>query len=64
MCGIANSKAMLTNMRGIDLQDWRQSLAQAKEPFSLSRLIRLEKEYHFLNPVIVDCTSNEEIALQ
>lgn len=64
VCGIANSKAMLTNMRGIDLQDWRQSLAQAKEPFSLSRLIRLEKEYHFLNPVIVDCTSNEEIALQ
>ena len=64
VCGIANSKAMLTNMRGIDLQDWRPALAQAKEPFSLSRLIRLEKEYHFLNPVIVDCTSNEEIARQ
>ena len=44
VCGIANSKAMLTNMRGIDLQDWRQSLARAKEPFSLSRLIRTEKK--------------------
>ena len=62
--GITNSKVMLTSMRGIDLQGRCQSLSQAKEPFSLSRLIRREKEYHFLNPVTVNCTSNEDIALQ
>ncbi|OAT26180.1 bifunctional aspartate kinase/homoserine dehydrogenase I [Proteus myxofaciens] len=64
VCGIANSRAMLTNMQGIDLDNWQQELKNAKEPFSFSKLIRLEKEYHFLNPVIVDCTSNEEIAKQ
>lgn len=64
VCGIANSRAMLTNMQGIELDNWQQELKNAKEPFSFSKLIRLEKEYHFLNPVIVDCTSNEEIAKQ
>ncbi|WJW81469.1 bifunctional aspartate kinase/homoserine dehydrogenase I [Moellerella wisconsensis] len=64
VCGIANSKAMLTDMQGIDLSHWASALAEASEPFSLSRLIRLEREYHFLNPVIVDCTSNQAIAEQ
>ncbi|RHX75178.1 bifunctional aspartate kinase/homoserine dehydrogenase I, partial [Lactobacillus helveticus] len=36
----------------------------AKEPFNLGRLIRLVKEYHLLNPVIVDCTSNQAVADQ
>ncbi|WP_118986685.1 bifunctional aspartate kinase/homoserine dehydrogenase I [Photorhabdus sp. CRCIA-P01] len=64
VCGIANSRAMLTDMRGICLDNWQQCLSEAKEPFSLSRLLRLEKEYHLLNPVIVDCTSNQQIADQ
>jgi aspartokinase/homoserine dehydrogenase 1 len=64
VCGIANSKAMLTNMQGICLDNWQQELSKASETFSLSRLIRLEKEYHLLNPVIVDCTSSQSIAEQ
>ncbi|MGS0628178.1 MULTISPECIES: bifunctional aspartate kinase/homoserine dehydrogenase I [Photorhabdus] len=64
VCGIANSRAMLTDMRGICLDNWQQCLSEVKEPFSLSRLIRLEKEYHLLNPVIVDCTSNQQMADQ
>ncbi|MDE9448128.1 ACT domain-containing protein, partial [Xenorhabdus bovienii] len=53
VCGIANSRALLTDMQGICLDNWQQALSEATEPFSLSRLIRLEKEYHLLNPVIV-----------
>ncbi|PHM39946.1 aspartate kinase [Xenorhabdus mauleonii] len=64
VCGIANSRALLTDMQGISLDNWQQALSEATEPFSLSRLIRLEKEYHLLNPVIVDCTSNQAIAEQ
>ncbi|WP_237386830.1 bifunctional aspartate kinase/homoserine dehydrogenase I [Xenorhabdus sp. Sc-CR9] len=64
VCGIANSRALLTDMQGICLDNWQQALSEATEPFSLSRLIRLEKEYHLLNPVIVDCTSNQAIAEQ
>ncbi|WFQ79494.1 bifunctional aspartate kinase/homoserine dehydrogenase I [Xenorhabdus sp. SF857] len=64
ICGIANSRALLTDVQGICLDNWQQALSEATEPFSLSRLIRLEKEYHLLNPVIVDCTSNQSIAEQ
>ncbi|CNE72259.1 bifunctional aspartate kinase/homoserine dehydrogenase I [Yersinia nurmii] len=64
VCGIANSKALLTNVHGIDLANWQEQLAAAQEPFNLSRLIRLVKEYHLLNPVIVDCTSSQAVADQ
>ncbi len=58
VCGVANSKALLTNVHGLNLENWQEELAQAKEPFNLGRLIRLVKEYHLLNSVIVDCTSS------
>ena len=52
VCGVANSKALLTNVHGLNLENWQEELAQAKEPFNLGRLIRLVKEYHLLNPVM------------
>lgn len=64
VCGIANSKALLTNVHGIPLENWKETLGSAKEPFNLGRLIRLVKEYHLLNPVIVDCTSSQAVADQ
>ncbi len=64
VCGVANSRAMLTNVHGLDLENWRPALAEASESFNLGRLIRLVKEYHLLNPVIVDCTSNQAVASQ
>ncbi|MBT9432437.1 bifunctional aspartate kinase/homoserine dehydrogenase I [Candidatus Sodalis endolongispinus] len=64
VCGIANSRALLTNVHGIDLANWQAALAEAREPFNLGRLIPLVKEYHLLNPVIVDCTSSEAVANQ
>ncbi|WP_054688166.1 bifunctional aspartate kinase/homoserine dehydrogenase I [Pantoea stewartii] len=64
VCGIANSRALLTNVHGIDLSNWKGEMEQAKEPFNLGRLIRLVKEYHLLNPVIVDCTSSQAVADQ
>ncbi|WP_333897104.1 bifunctional aspartate kinase/homoserine dehydrogenase I [Mixta calida] len=64
VCGIANSKALLTNVHGIDLSNWQGALREASEPFNAERLIRLAKEYHLLNPVIVDCTSSQAVADQ
>ncbi|HKS35263.1 MAG TPA: bifunctional aspartate kinase/homoserine dehydrogenase I, partial [Enterobacteriaceae bacterium] len=64
VCGVANSKALLTNVHGLNLDNWQAELAEAKEPFNLGRLIRLVKEYHLLNPVIVDCTSHQAVADQ
>lgn len=64
VCGIANSRALLTHVHGIDLSNWQSALGEAKEPFNLGRLTRLVKEYHLLNPVIVDCTSSQAVADQ
>lgn len=64
VCGIANSSALLTNVHGIPLDNWQAALQEAKEPFNLGRLNRLVKEYHLLNPVIVDCTSSQAVAEQ
>ncbi|MGL4861090.1 MAG: bifunctional aspartate kinase/homoserine dehydrogenase I [Enterobacteriaceae bacterium] len=64
VCGIANAHAMLTDVNGIDLDRWREDLDKAQEAFNLARLIRLVKTHHLINPVIVDCTSSEEIASQ
>ncbi len=64
VCGIANSRALLTNVHGIDLSNWKAEMSEATEPFNLGRLIRLVKEYHLLNPVIVDCTSSQAVADQ
>jgi aspartokinase/homoserine dehydrogenase 1 len=64
VCGIANSRALLTNVHGLNLENWQAEMNEAKEPFNLGRLIRLVKEYHLLNPVIVDCTSNQAVADQ
>nr|VXZ88848.1 Aspartokinase I/homoserine dehydrogenase I [Klebsiella pneumoniae] len=51
-------------MHGLNLENWSAELAEAKEPFNLGRLIRPVKEYHLLNPVIVDCTSSRAVADQ
>ncbi|WP_312055339.1 bifunctional aspartate kinase/homoserine dehydrogenase I [Pantoea brenneri] len=64
VCGIANSRALLTHVHGIDLSNWKAALSEAKEPFNLGRLTRLVKEYHLLNPAIVDCTSSQAVADQ
>ena len=64
VCGIANSRALLTNVHGIALDNWQEQLSAAEAPFDLERLTRLVKESHLLNPVIVDCTSSQHVADQ
>ncbi|MBS0876829.1 MULTISPECIES: bifunctional aspartate kinase/homoserine dehydrogenase I [unclassified Tatumella] len=64
VCGIANSRALLTNVHGIGLDHWQDQLSEATDVFSLEHLTRLVKEYHLLNPVIVDCTSSQALADQ
>ena len=62
--GIANSKATLLNGDGIDLAQWQTLLAQAKAPFSVELLSQFVQQQHLTNPVLVDCTSSEQVAAQ
>ncbi|MBV1908002.1 MAG: bifunctional aspartate kinase/homoserine dehydrogenase I [Kangiellaceae bacterium] len=62
--GIASSKKFLLDADGINLSNhWPDELAQAKQSFSLETINQFVEENHLLNPVIIDATSNESIAM-
>ncbi|WP_256936080.1 bifunctional aspartate kinase/homoserine dehydrogenase I [Vibrio diabolicus] len=64
VCGLANSKGLLLDSEGLPLEHWRDHMSAATEEFSLARLISLVQRNHIINPVLVDCTSSEDIAKQ
>jgi len=62
--GVASSKKLLLDSNGIQLdQDWQTQLSNSKDVFSLERLNHFVEENHLINPVIIDATSNESIAM-
>jgi len=61
---IANSKRLLLDKNNIDLSDWEASLENAENQFDLDRISDFVADAQLCNPVIVDCTSNENIAMQ
>ena len=62
VCGVANSRAMLLDVQSVDLNNWRDLLKDATEELSLANMKGLVNGSHIINPVIVDCTSNDAIA--
>ncbi len=64
VCGLANSKGLLLDSEGLPLDNWRDRMGSASEEFSLARLIALVQRNHIINPVLVDCTSSDDIANQ
>ncbi|WP_026958268.1 bifunctional aspartate kinase/homoserine dehydrogenase I [Aliagarivorans taiwanensis] len=64
VCGIANSRQLLTNPKGLELSDWRAQLEATEQNggFDLPTVQGLLDSHHFINPVIVDCTSNDQVA--
>lgn len=63
--GIANSRSILLDQKGIDLSsNWQGKLNQVKQDFSLKTLNEFVSENHLVNPVIIDCTSSEQVSLE
>ncbi|QCI23217.1 bifunctional aspartate kinase/homoserine dehydrogenase I [Buchnera aphidicola] len=62
--GIANSKKFLINTNGINLKDWNKNFSIATDLFDINSLINLSKTNNLINPVVVDCTSDNNIANQ
>ncbi|HGJ5857655.1 bifunctional aspartate kinase/homoserine dehydrogenase I [Arsenophonus nasoniae] len=62
VCAIANSRVMLTDITGLTLYNWQIALSQSKRSFSLRDVCQLQDKHCFLNPVIVDCTADQQIA--
>ncbi|MCL1056957.1 bifunctional aspartate kinase/homoserine dehydrogenase I [Shewanella gelidimarina] len=64
VCGIANSKQMLLDAKGIDLSSWQELLAESNQAASIDEMLVWAKEQQLLNPVLVDCTSSEFVSDQ
>jgi aspartokinase/homoserine dehydrogenase 1 len=59
--GIANSKKMLFNNNGIDLENWRE-LLQEGDTMKLSEFVNTIKTKNLRNSVFVDVTANKDVA--
>ncbi len=62
--GIATSKKLLLCDQSINLKDdWRGQVEASQESFSIDKINQFVEQNHLLNPVIIDATSSEQIAM-
>lgn len=62
--GIASSKKLLLDAKGISLDNtWTRRLNDSSTPFSLLEINQFVEQNHLLNPVIIDATSSNAIAM-
>ncbi|HAE38557.1 MAG TPA: bifunctional aspartate kinase/homoserine dehydrogenase I [Candidatus Riflebacteria bacterium] len=61
-CAIANSKRMILDARGIDLENWQQQLEEKGVACDLSQMFSWASEQLLSNPVFMDCTSSQRVA--
>ncbi|WP_158972057.1 bifunctional aspartate kinase/homoserine dehydrogenase I [Paraglaciecola sp. L3A3] len=63
--GIANSKKLLLDTKGIDLNaDWANALQNSDKALSVDTLQDFAHANSLVNPVLIDCTSSSAIADQ
>lgn len=58
---IANSRKMLINSKGIDLDEWKNALGTSNENSSVEKIISYVLAEKPLNPVFVDCTTSDAL---
>ena len=61
--GVANSQGMVLDKNGIDLNNWRDLLGKNTVPLTVENVKAFVRENHLINPVLVDSTSNESLAM-
>ena len=66
--GIANSKGMVLDNEGIDLDNWQETLSEGVQnkkavEVNAQNIKEFVNENHLINPVFVDSTSNEALAM-
>ena len=59
ICGLANSKNILFDMHGIDLNSWKESLEKSKSKSDIKKFVAEMKKMNLANSIFVDCTAGE-----
>ena len=61
---IANSSKLLVADDVLDLDRWREDLQDNGNPWSIDDVIKIRETLGLLNPTIIDCSTDEELAAQ
>ncbi|MFV0564446.1 MAG: bifunctional aspartate kinase/homoserine dehydrogenase I [Flavobacteriaceae bacterium] len=59
--GLSNSKKMIFNNEGLDLNNWKEQLEHG-EPASLNGFLKKTKNLNLRNSIFVDVTANKDVA--
>lgn len=62
--GVANSRKLLLDANGIEFDAWQDQLEQQTSGFELAKVEQFVRENHLINPVLVDCSSSQQLADQ
>lgn len=62
VAGLADSRFMYFEPKGVALENWRVQLAQSNEPMSMRAFIDRMIELQLPHSVFVDCTSSQSVA--
>ena len=60
--GLCNSRKMLIDEAGINLDSWKSGLEENGEVFNRDAFFSKVKGLNLRNPVLVDCTANDKVA--
>ena len=61
--GIANSKGMVFNEDGFALDSWQSALNKNPVAVTAENVKSFVRDNHLINPVVIDLTSNEDLAM-
>jgi bifunctional aspartokinase / homoserine dehydrogenase 1 len=62
LAGIANSRKMLIDKKGIPLESWSEVLDKSGEKSDITSFIHQMARLNLRNAVFIDCTANENVA--
>jgi aspartokinase/homoserine dehydrogenase 1 len=64
LMGLTNSRKMLTDLKGIPIEDCREILKTSGEKGDIDEFISRMILMNFRNSVFIDCTANEKVAMK
>ncbi|NTW55579.1 MAG: bifunctional aspartate kinase/homoserine dehydrogenase I [Chlorobiaceae bacterium] len=60
--GMANTRRMVIDDRGIDLDNWEEAMQERTGPAGIMGYIQLMKERNLHNTIFVDCTASSDVS--
>jgi aspartokinase/homoserine dehydrogenase 1 len=64
LMGVANSRKMITDTKGIELENYREILKTSGEKGNIEEFIRRMIMMNLRNSIFIDCTADEHVAMK